>query len=237
MPAESGCEGYMTQGGYSTAIRVDELFVFPIPSEISDEDAAPMLCAGLTVYSPLVRNDVGPGKHVGIVGLGGLGHFAVQFAKALGATVYVFSHQPSKAADAMRLGADKFIATSDENFGKAFGPNGIELDYILSTADSNQAPLSEIVSFLKIEGKLTSVGLPDKPFEFMAQQFASNAACFASSHIGSRQELLAMLQLAVKANVRPILHDVLPMKEAGKAVKSVHENTAKYRYVLRNDLE
>lgn len=227
----------MAQGGYSSAIRVDELFVFPIPEQISDEDAAPMLCAGLTVFSPLKRNNVGPGKHVGIVGLGGLGHFAVQFAKALGATVYVFSHQASKASDALRLGADKFIATSDDNFGSAFGPGKIELDYILSTADANKAPISDLVSFLKIEGKLTSVGLPDEPFQLMAQAFASNAACFGGSHIGSKKECLEMLDIAAKHNVRPIIDEILPMSQAAKAVKAVHENKVRYRYVLKNDLE
>jgi alcohol dehydrogenase (NADP+) len=100
-------DGVLAQGGYSSAIRVDKQFVFPIPDALESEKVGPLFCAGATVYSPLVRNDVGPGKRVGIVGIGGLGHLAVQFAKALGAHVTVFSHSISKATDAIRLGAGK----------------------------------------------------------------------------------------------------------------------------------
>lgn len=110
-------DGIKTMGGYSTAITANTRFVFPIPDEIESKDVCSMFCAGLTVYSPLVRNGItlaeGKGKKVGVVGLGGLGHYAVLFAKALGAEVYVFSHSNSKEEDARKMGADHFVVTSD----------------------------------------------------------------------------------------------------------------------------
>lgn len=123
-------------------IRVDKQFVFAIPDALESEKVGPLFCAGATVYSPLVRNGVGPGKNVGIVGIGGLGHLAVQFAKALGANVTVFSHSPSKAVDAVRLGADKFVSTADKDFADKFQDH---FDFILSTADANKAPLGDLV--------------------------------------------------------------------------------------------
>lgn len=229
-------DGVMAQGGYSTNIRVDEKFVFSIPDAIDSESAAPMLCAGLTVYSPLVRNGTGPGKHVGIVGMGGLGHFAVQFAKALGAKVTVFSHSPSKAVDAKKLGADQFLCTADADFAKPFVGKD-EFDYILSCADANAIPLSDLLSILKIDGKITSVGLPDEAWEgLQPQAFASNASCVGGSHIGSKRECIAMLKLAAEKNIRPILDEVLPMSQAAKAIEAVKNNKVRYRFVLKQDL-
>lgn len=123
-------------------VRVDHQFVFPIPEALESEKVGPLFCAGATVYSPLVRNGVGPGKHMGIVGIGGLGHLAIQFAKALGAKVTVFSHSPSKAVDAMGLGADKFISTGDEDFAESLQD---PFDFILSTADANEVPMGELL--------------------------------------------------------------------------------------------
>lgn len=107
-------DGVVTQGGYSTAIRAHQQFVFPIPDALESRHAAPMLCGGLTVYSPLVTNGAGPGKKVGIIGIGGLGHFALLFAKALGAEVYAFTHSPRKMEDAKKLGADHVVDTNNK---------------------------------------------------------------------------------------------------------------------------
>ena len=107
-------DGVVTQGGYSTAIRAHQQFVFPIPEALESRHAAPMLCGGLTVYSPLVTNGAGPGKKVGIIGIGGLGHFALLFAKALGAEVYAFTHSSGKMEDAKKLGADHVVDTNNK---------------------------------------------------------------------------------------------------------------------------
>jgi alcohol dehydrogenase (NADP+) len=115
-------DGHEAQGGYSTAIRAHQRFVFPIPESVTSEDAASMLCAGLTVYSPLTRNGCGPGKQVAVIGLGGLGHYAVLFAVALGAEVTVISHSPKKKEDALKLGAKHFVSTGEEeNWYEAYG--------------------------------------------------------------------------------------------------------------------
>ena len=107
-------DGVVSQGGYATAIRAHQQFVFPIPGAIESRDAASMLCGGLTVFSPLVTNNTGPGKKVGIIGIGGLGHYAIMFAKALGAEVYAFTHSPQKMDDAKALGADHVVDTNNK---------------------------------------------------------------------------------------------------------------------------
>lgn len=210
----------MAQGGYSTIIRAHERWVFAIPEALKSEHAAPLLCAGLTVFSPLKRNGTGPGKTVGIVGIGGLGRksitawsstyllspcipnianlascfpdwtdnpdLAIQFAKALGARVIVFSHSPSKKQDSLDLGADEFVVSGEKDFAK---PYFDKLDYILSAADVESIPLGDFVSMLKIDGKLTSVGLPDGEWTgLQPQMMASNASCIGTSHIGSKVE-------------------------------------------------
>ncbi|WVW84862.1 hypothetical protein I302_106897 [Kwoniella bestiolae CBS 10118] len=227
-------DGVEAQGGYSTAIRTHQRFVFAIPEAIKSEDAAPMLCAGLTVFSPLVRNGTGPGKTVGIVGIGGLGHLAIQFAHHLGAKVVVFSHSPDKKSDALSLGADEFVSTSDEGFAKKYFD---KIDYILSAADANSIPLGDLLSTLKVDGKLTSVGLPDEAWEgLQPQMMASNAACVGCSHVGSKKEANQMLKLAAEKGIKPIIDEVLPMSQAAKAIEAVKNNTVRYRYVLKQDL-
>jgi len=227
-------DGVEAQGGYSTVIRTHDRFVFAIPDAIKLEDAAPMLCAGLTVYSPLVRNGCGKGKTVGIVGVGGLGHFAIQFAKALGAHVVVFSHSANKEADAKKLGADEFVTTDKDGFAKAYFD---KIDYMLSTADAASIPLSDLLSTLKIDGRLTSVGLPDEEWKgLQPQMMASNAAAIAGSHIGSKVECNAMLKLAAEKGIKPIIDEILPMSQAGKAIEAVKNNKVRYRFVLKQDL-
>ncbi|KAJ9116270.1 hypothetical protein QFC24_006787 [Naganishia onofrii] len=230
-------DGVLAQGGYSSAIRVDKQFVFPIPDALESEKVGPLFCAGATVYSPLVRNDVGPGKRVGIVGIGGLGHLAVQFAKALGANVTVFSHSISKATDAIRLGADKFISTADKDFASKFEGDD-ELDFILITADANAIPIGDLMSTLKLHHKAVAVGIPDAntPWEIPGMALLGNGSCLGGSHIGSKKEILAMLDLAAEKGVRPWVDQILPMSEAGKAIQGVKDNKVRYRYVLKQDL-
>jgi len=122
-------DGTVSQGGYASHIRAHEYFTFKIPDNLSTDIAAPMLCAGLTTYSPLVRLGCGPGKKVGIVGIGGLGHFALLWAHALGAEVYAISHTKSKESDCKQLGADHFVYTGDKDWAK---PLAFKLDFILN---------------------------------------------------------------------------------------------------------
>ncbi|KAI9634671.1 chaperonin 10-like protein [Dioszegia hungarica] len=227
-------DGVMAQGGYSSVIRTHDRFVFAIPEEIKSEEAGPLMCAGLTVYSPLKRNGTGPGKTVGIVGIGGLGHLAIQFAHAMGAKVIVFSHSANKKDDALKLGADEFVLSGEKDFAK---PYFDKLDFILSAADVHNLPISDFLSMLKVEAKMVSVGLPDKEWEGLQPQImASNASAIGTTHIGSKVECNEMLKLAAQKNVRPVIDQILPMSQAGKAIEGVKENHVRYRYVLKQDL-
>ncbi|SNX82990.1 related to alcohol dehydrogenase [Melanopsichium pennsylvanicum] len=230
-----GVGAQVAQGGYSTNIRTQQQFVFPIPEAIKSEHAAPMLCGGLTVFSPLIRNGAGPGKRVGIVGIGGLGHFGVMFAHALGAQVVAISHSPRKKEDALKMGASEFVSTA-ENPSWAEDYKQKPFDLIINTASSNAVDLSSILSTLKVHGRLICVGMPEDVFKVRIQNFAGNGCLMGSSHIGSKKEALQMLALAAEKNIQPWV-EVLPMKDCSKAVKRVEDNDIRYRFVLVQDIE
>ncbi|EED77281.1 predicted protein [Postia placenta Mad-698-R] len=230
-------DGVVTQGGYSTAIRAHERFVFPIPKEIESAHASSMLCAGLTVYSPLRTHGAGPGKKVGVIGIGGLGHYAVLFAKAMGAEVYAFTHDKSKIDDIKEMGADHVIDTTESDFTKPFAQT---LDIIISTRDTYtpDTPLSGYLSMLWVHGKFITVGIPnaDNPMPALHSfDFAGNGALLGGSHVGSKKECLEMLELARLKNVRPWI-ETFPMKDVKKALAGLNENRVRYRYVLVQDI-
>ncbi|KAI5120879.1 hypothetical protein M0805_002979 [Coniferiporia weirii] len=227
-------DGVRTMGGYSTGIIANEQFVFPLPDEVSNVDACSMLCGGLTVFSPLVRNGAGPGKKVGVVGIGGLGHYAIMFAKALGAEVYAFSSSREKEQDAKKMGADHFVFTGDDNFHEA---HQMSLDLILSTRDGTHGyPLGEYLSMLDLHGKLITVGVANDPFPpITAFNLSGNGCFFGGSHIGSKKEALEMLNLAAKKGIKPWIEE-MPMKDVKKAVEGLGDNKVRYRYVLKQDI-
>ncbi|TFK98002.1 GroES-like protein [Pterulicium gracile] len=230
--------GDIAHGGYSTAIRAHERFVFPIPDGLDLEQVAPLFCAGVTTFSPLKRHGAGPGKTVGIAGVGGLGHYAIQFAKALGADkVVVFSHSANKKEDALSLGADEFVMTTDE---KALEAQTGKIDLFLNTADvANKShggiPLPTLLKTLRLHGRLIIVGIPDDKFEFGTMELMGNGGMIGATHIGSKKEVLEMLDLVQKKGIKGIIQSY-PMKDVAKAVKSVKENTARYRIVLKVDI-
>jgi len=191
-----------------------------------------MLCAGLTVYSPLVRAGTGPGKTVAIVGLGGLGHFAVMWANALGADVTVISHSPSKKEDALKLGAKEFVLSTEENWAE---PLAFKFDFVLNSADMTHTfDLTKYLSILKVGCQFHQVGLPDYPLpEMKSQMFMSNGSSIGASHIGNRPECLAMLKLAADKKLKPMV-ETISISEAGckEAVTRVKENKIKYRFTL-----
>jgi alcohol dehydrogenase (NADP+) len=225
-------DGSLSYGGYASHIRAHEYFVFQIPEKLDTVIAAPMLCAGITVYSPLVRLHCGPGKKVGVVGIGGLGHFAVLFANALGAEVTAISHSPDKKGDALKLGAKHFIDTSQKDWHK---PHAFEFDFLINTADAtDKFDLSQYFSVLKVNGTFHNVGMPDKPIEkLMLQQFASTGCYLGTSHIGNRQEMLSMLALAAKQNIKSWIEPIKISDEGCKeAVERVQKNKVRYRFTL-----
>jgi len=221
-----------SQGGFSSHSRVHEYFVFPIPENISSHEAGPMMCAGITTYSPLVRAGTGPGKHVAILGIGGLGHFGLLWAKALGAEVTALSHSSDKKAEALKLGADHFVCTKDKDWAK---PLAFTFDFILNAADmTHEFDLSQYMSTLAVNGTFHNVGLPDKPLpQMMAQDFAPNGAKIGGSHLGSRPEMLDLLKLASERGIHPMI-ETIDISEAGckKAVEKVKNNDVRYRVTL-----
>ncbi|KAK4684218.1 hypothetical protein P7C73_g5972, partial [Tremellales sp. Uapishka_1] len=222
------------QGGYSTHIRAQEQFVFPIPDEIKSVEAASMLCAGLTVYSPLVRNGVKAGSKVGVVGLGGLGHYAVLWSVAMGAEVTVFSRSDAKKEDALKMGAKRFVATENKGFQEGLER---EFDVIICAASSSKLPLDELFSTLDVGCRLVFVGMPEDGLSnITSQTLSGNGASLGSSHIGSKKEAIQMLKLAADKQVHPWIN-VIPMKDAAKAIKAVEDSTVRYRTVLMQDID
>lgn len=225
-------DGTIAQGGFASHIRAHEYFTFKIPDNISSDVAAPMLCAGLTTYSPLVRLGCGPGKKVGIVGVGGLGHFAVMWASALGAEVTVISHTAGKKEDALKMGAKHFVCSEDKEWWK---PLAFQFDFILSCADVlDDFNMSNYLGTLKVMGRYHMVGLGDKPLPtIQAQDFAPNGSYIGASHIGNRPEMLAMFELASKQNIKTWIETV-PISEEGckEVVTRLKKNDIRYRFVL-----
>lgn len=221
-------------GGYSGAIRVPEEWTFKLPDEIEFKHAGPLQCAGVTVYSPLKRNGCGPGKKVGIIGIGGLGHLAVQFAKAMGAEVTAFTHQDDKVEDVKKMGASEVVVTDKE--GKFAEKYALTFDLLLSTVDTAEAiTLGAFCSMLKVNKPLAIVGLPGKAVpDFTVGVMMPNGSYIGTSHIGDPAESVEMLQIAAKHNVRPWLEE-RPMKDAGLANQRVHDNKVRYRGVLIRD--
>lgn len=174
-----------------------------------------MLCAGLTAFSPLVRNGASSGKKVGIVGLGGIGHFGVLFAKALGAETWVISRSHAKEADSLKLGADGFIATADKDWNE---PHRMTFDLIINTANSSDGfDLGKYLSLLDVHGRWISVGLPEGAGqEVKSNMFMENGCLIGATHLGSRKEVLRMLQLAADKGIHPWVEEI-PISEKGCA--------------------
>ncbi|KAF1808541.1 NADPH-dependent medium chain alcohol dehydrogenase [Eremomyces bilateralis CBS 781.70] len=227
-------DGTISQGGYASHIRAHEYFVFKIPEALETSLAAPMLCAGITVFSPLKRLGAGPGKRIGVVGIGGLGHFAVLFAKALGAEVYALSHSPSKKDDALKLGATGFITTNTDDWAD---PWKYKFDMLLNTANAtDKFNLPAYFSTLKPHGVFHNVGMPEEPLhELRFQDFVTTGCYMGTSHIGNRPEMLEMLDLAAKAGVKSWV-ETIDVGEAGckEAVERVKNNKVRYRFTLVN---
>lgn len=221
-------------GGYATHNRTNGHFVLNIPEGLDSADAAPMLCGGITVFSPLKQNGCGPGKTVGIVGVGGLGHFGVLFAKALGADRVVgISRKAEKRDDVLKLGADLYIATDeDKEWAKH---NAQTLDLIVCTVSSPHMPLNDYLSLLKTRGTFIQVGAPDegKFPEINAFTLITGGLKLGGSAIGSPADIDEMLKLAADQGIKPWI-EKRPMKEANQAVIDMEKGKARYRYVLEN---
>jgi len=226
--------GIISQGGYASHVRTHEHWVFPIPEALPTNQVAPMLCAGLTAYSPLVRNGAGPGKKVGVVGMGGIGHFATLFAVALGAETWVISRSHAKEEDARTMGATGFLATQDREWNEE---HRMTFDLIINTANSlENFDLGAYLSLLDVHGRFINVGLPEgSGAEVRSQDLLGNGCLIGASHLGSRKEMLAMLNLAAEKGIKSWVEEV-PISEENlkKALVRLHKSDVRYRFTLTN---
>ncbi len=214
-------------GGYSNRFVIDEDYAVHIPKNLDMAGVAPLMCAGITLYSPLRNWQAGPGKKVGIMGLGGLGHMGVKFSHALGAETTVFSHSASKEADAKRMGADKFIVTRDS---KELDKLKQSYDLILNTVSAD-IDLEPYLQLLKLDGTLVVIGLPGKPYAINAGTLLAQRRSLAGSMIGGMAELQEMLNFCGKHN---IVSDVEVIK--ADYINTAYDRTVasdvKYRFVI-----
>lgn len=229
--------GIISQGGYSSHVRLMNTSFFSIPDYIPSALAAPMLCAGLTSYSPLVRNGVGPGKKVGIMGIGGIGHFGILFAKALGAEVWAIFCPRSKEQDALKPGADGLIATMSLT-----GSSLIDCHLILYStllALLRTFDLAKFLGTMDVHGRFISVGLPEEAGQRVkTQDMVDNGVLIRASHLGSRTEALQMLELAAEKGLKGWIEEI-PISETSitKAVTRLKDHDVRYLFTLAGHRE
>ncbi len=221
-------DGTPTQGGYSDKIVVNEDYVLRIPDNLPLEGCAPLLCAGITLYSPLKHWGAGPGKKVAIMGLGGLGHMGVKIAHALGAEVTVLSQSLKKQADGKRLGADHFYATSDPETFKKLRRS---FDLIVNTVSAD-LDWNDYLNLLNVDGTMVVVGVPDKPPPpVMAFTLLGGRRSLAGSMIGGIPETQEMLDFCGKHNLTSDI-EIIPIQKANEAYDRVVKSDVRYRFVI-----
>ena len=219
--------GTQTYGGYSESIVVDEAFVLRVPGNLELAATAPLLCAGITTYSPLKHWNIGPGKKAGIVGIGGLGHMGVKFAKAMGAEVIVFTTSPSKFEDARRLGADDVVLSKDEDqMNRYAGKLHFVLDCVSASHDINL-----YLNQLRVDGSLALVGAPEHPLPVAAFSLIPYRRCFAGSTIGGIAETQEMLDFCGKHNIVADI-EMINIQQINEAYERLLKGDVKYRFVI-----
>lgn len=216
-----------TQGGYSNVIVVDENYVLKIPAALPLDKAAPLLCAGITLYSPLMHWKAGPGKQVAILGLGGLGHMGVKLAVAMGAEVTVLSHSDKKREDAMKMGAHHFVSTQDK---EVFKTHASRYDLIINTV-SAEINMNDYFGLLKFDGNLVVVGVPDKPLSIHPFPLIMMRRSYSGSLIGSIKETQQMLDFCAKHHITPDIETVTP-NQINEAYERVLKSDVRYRFVI-----
>ena len=219
--------GGVTYGGYSASIVVDEHFVLRVPSNLNVAGAAPLLCAGITTYSPMRHWGVSKGKKVGVVGLGGLGHMAVKFAHAFGAHVVVFTTSPGKKEDALRLGADDVVVSRNaDEMQKHAG----SFDFILDAVSADH-DINAYINLLGRDGNLTLVGAPAEPLDVTAFSLIMRRRSLSGSAIGGIAETQEMLDFCGKHNITADV-EVIPIQKVNEAYERLLKSDVKYRFSI-----
>jgi uncharacterized zinc-type alcohol dehydrogenase-like protein len=217
----------VAMGGYANRFVINEDYAVHIPENLPLEGVAPLLCAGITLYSPIKHWKVGPGKKVAVMGLGGLGHMGVKFAVAMGADVTVLSHSPHKKDDALAMGAHHFIATDDES---VFKTHAKSFDVILNTV-SAEIDIDKYISLLKLNGTLVVIGLPGKPYAVNVGTLLNGRRGIAGSMIGGIPELQEMLNFCGEKNIVSDV-EVIKADYINEAYERTVASDVKYRFVI-----
>ncbi|WVZ22022.1 hypothetical protein V8G54_000566 [Vigna mungo] len=222
-------DGTRTQGGYSNIVVVNQRYVLRFPDNLPLDAGAPLLCAGITVYSPMKYYGMTePGKHLGVAGLGGLGHVAIKIGKAFGLKVTVISGSPNKEAEAVgTLGADSFVLSSDPAKMKAAMGT---MDYIIDTISAVHS-LTPLLGLLKLNGKLITVGLPSKPLEVPIFQIAAGRKLVGGSNFGGIKETQEMLDFCGKHNITANI-ELINIDQINTAMERLGKGDVKYRFVI-----
>jgi uncharacterized zinc-type alcohol dehydrogenase-like protein len=219
--------GGVTYGGYSDSVVVDERFVLRVPSNLDLAEAAPLLCAGITTYSPMRRQGVTKGKKVGVVGLGGLGHMGVRFARALGAHVVVFTTSPGKKEDALRLGAHEVVVSRNANEMRKHAGS---FDFILDAVSADH-DINAYIQLLRRDGNLTLVGAPDKPLAVSAFGLLFGNHSLSGSLIGGIRETQEMLDFCGAHNITADVERI-PIQKVNEAYERLLKSDVKYRFSI-----
>ncbi|HWY67117.1 MAG TPA: NAD(P)-dependent alcohol dehydrogenase [Terriglobales bacterium] len=219
--------GGVTYGGYSDSIVVDQAYVLRVPKSLDPARTAPLLCAGITTFSPLRTWKVGKGQKVGIVGLGGLGHMGLKFAKAFGAHAVLFTTSPNKTADAIRLGADEVVISKNEaEVQKHAG----SFDFILDTVAADH-DLNALLNLLKLDGTMTLVGAPEKPAAVYSFSLIMKRRRLAGSAIGGIRETQEMLDFCADNGVAADI-ELIKIQQVNQAYERLLKSDVKYRFVI-----
>lgn len=216
-------------GGYADSVRANARFVIPVPDALPSEGAAPLLCGGITVYNPMRTHGVNPSSRVGVVGIGGLGHLAIQFARAFGAEVFAFSSSTGKEEEVRALGAHHFVNTRET---KAMKEVSGRLDFILTTVNADQ-DWNAYLQALRPMGNLCFVGVPPSPVSVPAFPLIAGARTISGSPIGSPHRLREMLDVAARHGIKATTES-FPMAKANDAIEKVKKSKVRYRAVLAN---
>ncbi len=219
--------GGMTFGGFSESYVCDERYMLHMPEFENLPAAAPLLCAGITVYSPLKHWQAGPGKKVGVLGIGGLGHVAIKIAKAMGAEVIVFTTSPLKVEDAKRLGADEAVLSTNKEQMKKYSR---KLHFIIDTVSAKH-DVNTYLNLLRHDGSVVLVGLPPEPLEVDAFSVVSGRRSLSGSNIGGIAETQEMLDFCSTHNITAEV-EIIKMQEVNKAFERLEKNDVKYRFVI-----
>jgi uncharacterized zinc-type alcohol dehydrogenase-like protein len=219
--------GGVTYGGYSESVVVDERFVLRVPSNLNLAGAAPLLCAGITTYSPIRHWGVAKGRKAGVVGLGGLGHMGVKFAHALGAHVVVFTTSPGKKDDALRLGADEVVVSRNAN---EMQKHAGSFDFILDAVSANH-DIDAYIQMLRRDGNITLVGAPEKPLAVPAFGLIMGRRSLSGSPIGGIRETQEMLDFCGAHNITADV-EVIPIQKVNEAYERLLKSDVKYRFSI-----